>query len=84
MSDPIITPPKKKGKKKRLPAPPQEDKQQSHNLSTQAGDKKTQLHFESTVSEKKELKMISAQLGLSMSDIWREAFEDFKRKHGFG
>jgi len=85
MSNEIISPPKaKKGtKKRRLPQPPQAETQQSHNLSKPTGDKKTQLHFESTASEKKELKMLSAQLGVSMSDIWREAFEDFKKKHGF-
>lgn len=78
-----MSPPKKGRKKTRLPQPPQENQQRSHNLSTQNGDKKTQLHFESTVSEKKSLKMISVQLGMSMTDIWREAFEDFKNKHGF-
>ena len=83
MEDPIMSPPKKGRKKSRLPEPPQENQEQSHNLSTQPGDKKTQLHFESTASEKKALKMISVQLGMTMSDIWREAFEDFKSKHGF-
>lgn len=82
MSNSVISPPKK-GRKKRLPAPPKENQQQSHNLSKKTGDKKVQLHFESTASEKKELKILSAQLGMTMTDIWKEAFEDFKRKHGF-
>lgn len=77
-----ITPPKKK--KKRLPTPPAAEQQASHNLSKVSGDKKAQIHFESSASEKMELKIISAQLGMSMTAIWKEAFEDFKKKHGLG
>ncbi len=82
----IMSPPKKSGKggrKSRLPQPPVEGKTESHNLSKKAGDKQVQLHFISTASEKKEVKSIGVELGMSMTEIWREAFKDFKAKHGY-
>ncbi len=72
----------KKKRRNQLPEPPKVQEAKSHNISKAVPGQKAQIHFDVAPEEKRELRLLAAEFDTKMINIFREALQLWKEKHG--